>query len=573
MKLRNCLISVLCAVMVLLSSAAPSFAAETGTLAADEAISWSIEEGVLHISMNDPFFTLESEYSQPWRNFGASVYEAVFDTPFVSDISRFFTGMRNLRKVTLPSVVSRIGDDAFLDCPSLEEVILLSVTVPEIAQGAFRLNKPSFGDEWYDKTYLTINAESGSVGASLCGYDWRADRQPVFIDIFGRNNPFETRTLLSGGYTEDPGEPGGSVGEDTSKGLSGGLKAGPYATCTKCEVTCQYELDYEFWNVDEHCVRHWCSNCGEDQYGGTKAEPHTFRNDVCTRCGYGRGCNHPSVTRTVDGCLWYDRCDVCRQVLDSGSDHDYVTGPAYYLSRMWHRSDARCLRCGSEDHIDGEHVTEEVLSPYDESTHVTKNVCEICSGVVGDPVYEAHSFSYTKWRDYDSRSHRKSGTCFCGAVNFLYEDHYDSNGDGICDECGHVSRTFSVTVPSDFRLAVSENGRVTPESGALIVNNSNCSVNVTGISVASVNGWTLVPFSLQMAGEKVDSKLIGLYINGLTTDERGDQSLDPAQSGEGAWTIMSSSSLALDIRANVSAVSSPLTEGAVTVSFIISAAE
>ncbi len=513
----------------------------------DGRISWQISEGVLRITVEDPSFRLGDGSGQPWYAWRSAVREAVVENASAADTAYFFTGMKNLVKVTLPAGISAIGPETFRGCSSLSEIVLGGGDPPEVIKGAFSLSKPAAGERWCDRRYLKISVENDTVALALCSYDWEADSQPV--------------TIISRGTAPSPARSLRSKGAGDS-----GTRAGGFATCTKCEVTCRYDVAYEFWNVDEHCIRHWCTHCGEDQLGGTEAEPHTFSGDVCTRCGYGRYCTHPSTTITRDGCYWYERCDVCRQVLSSGADHDYILGQPYYLSRVWHRTDARCLVCGKEDHIDGEHSCDTVTEQYDETSHVTKDICEICGGTVGDPVYEAHSFTWSRWQDWSADQHRRAGTCFCGETAFRYEDHYDHNGDGACDECGHVSSVFSVTVPSSAALAMSETGDVTAETGLSVMNRSTCAVTVSGISIASAGGWTVVPYSTDMAREKVDSKLIGLSINGAASADTGDQELPLAGSG---WTVAASSSLPLDIRAKVSAVSAPVSEQVLTLCFVI----
>ena len=57
-----------------------------------------------------------------------------------------------------------------------------------------------------------------------------------------------------------------------------------------------------------------------------------------------------------------------------------------------------------------------------------------------------------------------------------------------------LTKVFSVTVPAGLPLAVTEDGVVTSSTDAAIANNSTCDVRVTGISLRTENGWTLVPF-------------------------------------------------------------------------------
>ena len=101
-----------------------------------------------------------------------------------------------------------------------------------------------------------------------------------------------------------------------------------------------------------------------------------------------------------------------------------------------------------------------------------------------------------------------------------------------------LTKVFSVTVPAGLPLAVTEDGVVTSSTDAAIANNSTCDVRVTGISLRTENGWTLVPFEYNMAAAKVDSKLIGFAIGGAqsvnggeseTLTLTGDWSIDAGQ--------------------------------------------
>ena len=83
-------------------------------------------------------------------------------------------------------------------------------------------------------------------------------------------------------------------------------------------------------------------------------------------------------------------------------------------------------------------------------------------------------------------------------------------------------KVFSVTVPAGLPLAVTEDGVVTSSTDAAIANNSTCEVKVTGISLRTENGWTLVPFEYNMAASKVDSKLIGFAIGGAQSVNGGE---------------------------------------------------
>ena len=127
-------------------------------------------------------------------------------------------------------------------------------------------------------------------------------------------------------------------------------------------------------------------------------------------------------------------------------------------------------------------------------------------------------------------------------------------------------KIFSVTVPAGLPLAVTENGEVTASTDAAIANNSTCDVRVTGVTLRTENGWTLVPFTYNMAAAKVDSKLIGFAIGGAASATEGDaESL--ALTGD--WSIGAGSTMPLDYDANVSATSVGIDEHVLSVVFVV----
>ena len=101
---------------------------------------------------------------------------------------------------------------------------------------------------------------------------------------------------------------------------------------------------------------------------------------------------------------------------------------------------------------------------------------------------------------------------------------------------------------------------------AAIANNSTCDVRVTGVTLKTENGWTLVPFTYNMAAAKVDSKLIGFAIGGAQSVNHGDSE---ALSLTGDWSIGAGSTMPLDYDAKVSATSVGIDEQVLTVVFVV----
>ena len=125
---------------------------------------------------------------------------------------------------------------------------------------------------------------------------------------------------------------------------------------------------------------------------------------------------------------------------------------------------------------------------------------------------------------------------------------------------------FSVTVPASFALTVSEQGEVYAASNAEVVNHSTAAVQVTGVTVSAVNGWTLVPYGTDMASQKVDSRRIGFSLNGSKTAAEGSSEV-LALTGD--WTVPLDGTLPLEYDAVVSALSQPVEEQVLSVTFVL----
>ena len=119
-----------------------------------------------------------------------------------------------------------------------------------------------------------------------------------------------------------------------------------------------------------------------------------------------------------------------------------------------------------------------------------------------------------------------------------------------------ITEVFSVTVPVVLPLTVDENGEVHTGS-AEIINASTSAVVVSSVSISTKNGWQLVPFSTDMAHEKVDAKLLGFQINDAQTSKTGDAEMFNLTA---PWTIAENDRLPISYDAVVSAVSKAVTE-------------
>lgn len=126
---------------------------------------------------------------------------------------------------------------------------------------------------------------------------------------------------------------------------------------------------------------------------------------------------------------------------------------------------------------------------------------------------------------------------------------------------------FSVAVPVVLPLAVSENGEIHAATGQAIRNSSTGDIRVSSVTVNAGNGWKLVPFTTNMAAEKVDAKKIGFSINDIETTKSGSSE---ALRLSGDWTIKEAGNLPLEYDAVVSAMSKSVTdESILTVVFVL----
>ena len=119
-----------------------------------------------------------------------------------------------------------------------------------------------------------------------------------------------------------------------------------------------------------------------------------------------------------------------------------------------------------------------------------------------------------------------------------------------------ITEIFSVTVPVVLPLTVDENGEVHTGS-AEIINGSTGEVVVSSVSISTKNGWQIVPYTTDMAHEKVDAQLLGFKINDSETTKTGDAETFSLTS---PWTIAENGRLPINYDAVVSAVSKAITE-------------
>ena len=119
-----------------------------------------------------------------------------------------------------------------------------------------------------------------------------------------------------------------------------------------------------------------------------------------------------------------------------------------------------------------------------------------------------------------------------------------------------ITEVFSVTVPVVLPLTVDENGEVHVGT-AEIINGSTGEVVVSSVSISTRNGWQIVPYTTDMAHEKVDAQLLGFKINDAQTSKTGNVETFALSA---PWEIAENGRLPISYDAVVSAVSQAVTE-------------
>jgi len=338
-----------------------------------------------------------------------------------------------------------------------------------------------------------------------------------------------------------------SYGSWTSTGSSQHKRTVSCSCGYSTTETASHHLTYGSWtnySGTQHKRTVSCSGCS---YSTTEYASHSL-----TR-GSWSSISDTQHSRTVSCSCGYSGTET--------KSHTFSYGELESYDDTRHRRTAACS-CGYSGYVyeDHEHTTETGMTPVDETQHTILYVCD-CGHIAEEP--EDHTFSYEEWTEYSSEEHSREVSCECGYSDTEYDDHADSDTDGSCDECGYITARFSVTVPAYLLVVISQDGTVFSAVTAEITNYSTAAVAVTDISFTTGNGWTLVPYTTEMADEKVDSRQIGFLLNG-TDGYHGTLAND------GRWIAEKDSSIPLTYDAVVSATSEILTdEQVLTIIFVL----
>ena len=144
-----------------------------------------------------------------------------------------------------------------------------------------------------------------------------------------------------------------------------------------------------------------------------------------------------------------------------------------------------------------------------------------------------------------------------GGTQVTANDIFTETADKTYYAHWEITEVFSVTVPVVLPLTVDENGEVHTGT-AEIINGSTGEVVVSSVSISTKNGWQLVPYTTDMAHEKVDAKLLGFQDQRCADRQKLAMSETFALSAP--WEIAENGRLPISYDAVVSAVSKAVTE-------------
>ncbi len=273
-------------------------------------------------------------------------------------------------------------------------------------------------------------------------------------------------------------------------------------------------------------------------------------------------------------------CETCTHAEDGGTaNHNFVIGEwtkfnnsdpnaGTYDCNKYHKRTLTCSDCGYVKYEYVEHKMQiEGYTSQNSDRHSCVPKCSDCTYSYN--LNEPHTFNPDdyKYEVIDKNRHKFIKPCEkCDYAYEINEYHEDSNSDCYCDDCGYLMSRFSVTVPTTMVLTMGTDGEVYAPSDAVIVNNSTAAVLVKKADINSRNGWNIVPYSTNMAKEKVDSKKIGFKMNGIQTDSSGTTD---SLSYDNGWIIEKDKSSAVVYDAVVSATSAPIDEQVIEIVFVV----
>ncbi len=584
------------------------------------ALEWVLDpEGVLHIGGYGYIPAFSSAEDQPWWYQREQITAVMFDypnQPVMESMEHWFEDCTNLDPENIL--------DAEM-CVTLSGISLLSYSNCGVLQCTC-----TGSCQWGYKNYQTAeNPDRYHIMQVYCLTCGKTDG----IIATGSHTFNSSGVCTLCGYSNGSGGGGGGGGYTCSHSSTYTTWSGCdwYEYCRSCGELVDYGTSHgtysygawEYYNSTRHRRSQTCNDCGETSYatarhstatrytpynstqhqrgsycatcssyvGSTTRENHSFtygiwtsyngtqhrRTKSCATCGYSEyeyanhsltygnwtvseGANYSNLHKRTVSCS-------CGYSTTEYEEHNcYADGEWEYFSADYHRRQEKC-DCGYTRYLSSPHVYSTTKEQLSDTEHSVIRHCSVCGH--DELSSEPHSFNYGEWQYSSEDQHRRVNTCACGFSTEEYEDHTDPDGDDRCDFCGELMRRFSVTLPANLSLVVSKTGEVYAATTAQIINNSSTTVRVFGIELTAENGWTLAPYTANMANAKVNSKAIGFKLNDLQTTAHGDSESIAIPYMNAGWRIPKNTGLPLDYDAVVTATSEPISEQVLTVTFII----
>ena len=329
-------------------------------------------------------------------------------------------------------------------------------------------------------------------------------------------------------------------------------------TCTSCSAStydyADHSYSYGSWVSDsetQHKRTKTCSACGDSGY---EYADHTDANGdgKCDDCGA-----TVSLTVTWDAGSNGGTIDGKASITTTGKPNTTATAPtstpvkAGHAFKGWYTSASG----GSL------YNTVTITAAKTFYAQFTANSYSI-TWDLGDGATEETKQTYSEALVLPTEPTRKNAeflgwfTEATGGTQVDANTIYKTDGDSTYYAHWEITEVFSVTVPVVLPLTVDENGEV-HVGAAEIINGSTGEVIVSSVSISTKNGWQLVPYTTDMAHEKVDAQLLGFKINNAQTSKTGDAETFTLSA---PWTIAENDRLPINYDAVVSAVSQPVTE-------------
>lgn len=383
----------------------------------------------------------------------------------------------------------------------------------------------------------------------------------------GNGKHTRTKTCSKCGYTAtETASHSLSNGAWTADGASGHKRTVRCSTCGYSTVeTAAHTGSVEYSCVDEtnHSRTEKCTVCG---YSDSTTEAHNLTYSDWEK--YGMTSQLKLDKNAPDSGKYHVRtvkCSDCGYTKYEYALHEEIREPAdpnEYWVGTWstygdtHHYYRICTVCGHKTDVYNQHTYNESDTVYDlidENSHHTTQTCNKCGWV--NEFDENHTL-HTEYNVLSDTEHEKVITCTkCDYETRSTGAHHNDDSDCYCDECGYLMTKFSVTVPATMYLVMAKDGSVYSADNAEIINNSTAAVSVKEINIEGQNNWRVVPYTTDMANQKVDSKLIGFSIRDQQTMELGKSTV--FYPGDD-WNIAKGASLPLPYNAIVSATSNPI---------------